>query len=96
MLDIGFEVEVEPIQGGVTEGTKGFGTLLLGAESLPHQLRAVLGSFFRFEATLAVGGPADGKKNRLSLLLTRLDILAGCCQLSSKLSANGIQECLRN
>lgn len=76
MLDIGLKVEVEPIQGDITEGTKGFGAILLRAKGLPHQLRAILGILFRLEAALAVRGSADRKKNCFVLLLACRDVLA--------------------
>lgn len=76
MLDVGFEVEVEPVQTDIAERTQSLGAVLLGAEGLPDQLCAIFGVGVGLETTLAVGGASDGQQDRLSLLLAGLDVLA--------------------
>lgn len=76
VLDIGLEVEVESVQGRVTEGTKSIGAFLLGTKGLPHQLGAVFGIGLRLEAAFAVCGATNGEKNCLALFLAGRDVLA--------------------
>lgn len=77
----GFKVEVKSINNGVAEWTVGR-AILVGTEGFPDQLSTSGSGIRAGEASFAVGGTTDGKKNSCSLLLAGFDVGTKRCSVS--------------
>lgn len=77
----GLKVKVKSINNGIAEWTVGR-AVLVGTESFPDQLSASGGGIRAGEASFAVGGTTNGKKNGLSLVLAGFDVGTTRCNIS--------------